>query len=192
MPGFNSLLVAQLSPDPRGTLIGLFPLMKDLTMRIRLVLAALVLVSASVLSQSPAMAASVVLGESCSTLGATAMSDDHTAILLCAFPSPSTAIDCASGGGCVWTTISGNSGGSGCFIYHCGGFGGTPCKNNGGKQGYCPSPILNQSYYLGDWGFCIAANAQTAHAAYRPPSGGCSDPAHHNVRVGNAYVCCFK
>ena len=52
-------------------------------MRVRLVLAALALMSFSFLA-SPVAASGVILGVGCSDLGASAMADDHTAILLCA------------------------------------------------------------------------------------------------------------
>lgn len=56
---------------------------------------------------SQANASGVVLNASCNTLGTTQMSDDHTAILLCAFPSPSAATSCGNPSACKWKAMSG-------------------------------------------------------------------------------------
>ena len=84
-------------------------------MRIRLFLAALALMSVSFLAPA-AVASGIALGNSCPDLGASAMADDHTAILLCAFPIASAATaaatHCTSELPCVWKPMSGGGGGS--------------------------------------------------------------------------------
>ena len=74
-------------------------------MRIRLVFAVLALLSSSFLA-SPVAASGVVLGNSCPDLGATAMADTHTAILLCAFPTENTATNCGNPSACKWKPMS--------------------------------------------------------------------------------------
>ena len=84
-------------------------------MRIRLFLAALALMSVSFLAPA-AVASGIALSNSCPDLGASAMADDHTQILLCAFPIASAATaaatHCTSELPCVWKPMSGGGGGS--------------------------------------------------------------------------------
>ena len=74
-------------------------------MRVRLVLAVLALMSFSFFA-SPVAASGVTLGASCTDLGATAMADTHTAILLCAFPTENAAINCGNPSACKWKPMS--------------------------------------------------------------------------------------
>jgi hypothetical protein len=56
-------------------------------------------------------ASGVIMDAGCNQLGATQMADNHTAILLCAFPAASAATaaatSCGSPSGCQWKAMSG-------------------------------------------------------------------------------------
>ncbi|MDD5587267.1 MAG: hypothetical protein PHY92_10020, partial [Alphaproteobacteria bacterium] len=59
------------------------------------------------ISIRPASAADTfVPGESCDTLGASHMAADNTGLVICGLTAGSVATNCASGGGCLWKTMS--------------------------------------------------------------------------------------
>ncbi|MDD5585939.1 MAG: hypothetical protein PHY92_03155 [Alphaproteobacteria bacterium] len=81
----------------------------------RFIFVLLALFSVSFLAPESFAAPGVALNAPCSVLGETTMAEDHTAILLCAFPDPSAATVCDST--CKWKPMSpsaASAGGSDC------------------------------------------------------------------------------
>ena len=152
-------------------------------MRVRLVLAALALLSFSFLAPA-AMASGVTLNAVCDTLGASAMNDDHTAILLCAFPASNPATNCGSPSGCVWKPMSG--GGGSCYTDSALAPGlpvGSPCMVGG----------FTVKGSLGMWGYTCYHSSFGYRCHFRPAGGGvctlCGD-LNDNQSIGEAYLCC--
>ena len=158
-------------------------------MRVRLVLTVLALMGISFLAPA-AVASGIRLNAVCDTLGASAMNDDHTAILLCAFPALNPATNCGSPSGCVWKPMS--SGGA-CYTDY-------SLPESAPVGSSCSVSGFTVKCYLGDWGYCFSAAGNFYAGGLRPPGAGGSGPpgaskcaggmVDYGTINGLAYLCC--
>ena len=176
-------------------------------MRVRLVLAALALLSFSF----PALAGPKMPGLQCTELGSTTMGDDRTTLVGCMllYSDPSaTGASCALaatvGNSCVWKAMSALSGG-GCYTDYS--LSPTPPWESGGGRAYpnsslppelpVGSPCQIAGYVikgsLGTWGMCgdFPPNGGQYISFFRPPGGTCpGGPNGYLYEYGRTYQCC--